>query len=196
MSEIKRALELALERTKDVKGDKESVRAYEMKQEGKRLVSKLMEDPSIDLKKIVKEYPGKDQKAVKDGFFEILLANLALPTDKVDIQKLEPLRKGFEYATGDRRNVSYLFEQLDQLLNQYLDNKEQLIEQLRQQFSQRIRQREQEASGQMGTPVRIDPASDPEFSRALSQHLGNLQDQYGGVIDQVKEQLRSLYARA
>jgi hypothetical protein len=193
MSEIKSALELALERTKDVKGDKESVRAHEMKQHGKRLVTKLMDDPSIDLKKAVKEYPSKDQKAVKDGFFEILLANLSLPTEKADLQKLEPLKKGFEYATGDRRNVNYLFDQLEQLLNQFLDTKQQLIEHLRNQFSQRIREKEEQASKQMGTQVRIDPASDPEFSRALNQNLGNLQNQYGGVIDQVKEQLRALY---
>jgi phosphoenolpyruvate-protein kinase (PTS system EI component) len=193
MSEIKSALELALERTKDVKSDKESVRAYEMKQEGKRLVNKLMEDPSIDLKKTVKEYPGKDQKAVRDGFFEILSANLSLPSEKSDLQKLKPLQKGFEYATGDRKNVSYLFEQLEQLLNQYLDNKQQLIEHLRNQFSQRIRQKEEEASKQMGRQVRIDPSSDPEFARALNQNLGNLQNQYGGVIDQVKDQLRTLY---
>lgn len=195
MSEIKSALELALERTKDVKSDKESVRAYEMKQEGKRLVTKLMEDSSIDLKKTMKEFQGKDQKAVKDGFFEILLANLSLPTEKSDLQKLGPLRKGFEFVTGDRRNVNYLFDQLEQLLDQYLENKQQLIEHLRSQFSQRIRQKEEEASKQMGRQVRIDPASDPEFARALNQNLGNLQDQYGGVIDQVKEQLKSLYGQ-
>lgn len=193
MSEIKSALELALERTKDVKSDKESVRAYEMKQEGKRLVTKLMDDPSIDLKKAVKEYPAKDQKAVRDGLFEILLANLSLPTEKSDLQKLAPLKKGFEYVTGDRRNVNYLFDQLEQLLGQFLDTKQQLIEHLRNQFSQRIREKEEQASKQMGTQVRIDPASDPEFARALNQNLGNLQNQYGGVIDQVKEQLRALY---
>lgn len=193
MSEIKSALELALERTKDVKSDKESVRAHEMKQEGKRLVTKLMEDPSLDLKKAVKEYPAKDQKAVRDGFFEILLANLSLPTEKSDLQKLAPLKKGFEYATGDRRNVNYLFDQLEQLLGQFLDTKQQLIEHLRNQFSQRIREKEEQASKQMGTQVRIDPASDPEFARALNQNLGNLQNQYSGVIDQVKEQLRTLY---
>jgi hypothetical protein len=193
MSEIKSALELALERTKDVKGDKDSVRAHEMKQEGKRLVTKLMEDPSLDLKKAVKEYPAKDQKAVRDGLFEILLANLSLPTEKSDLQKLGPLKKGFEYATGDRRNVNYLFDQLEQLLGQFLDTKQQLIEHLRNQFSQRIREKEEQASKQMGTQVRIDPASDPEFARALNQNLGNLQNQYSGVIDQVKEQLRALY---
>jgi hypothetical protein len=74
-----------------------------------------------------------------------------------------------------------------------LDNKQQLIEHLRNQFSQRIRQKEEEASKQMGRQVRIDPSSDPEFARALNQNLGNLQNQYGGVIDQVKDQLRTLY---
>jgi glutamine synthetase adenylyltransferase len=53
-----------------------------------------------------------------------------------------------------------------------------------------VQQKEQEIQRQTGTSVKLDPASDPEFAKALAQHMQRLQAQYNQVIDQAKEQLQ------
>ncbi len=196
MGEIKTALELALERTADVKGDRASLEAHESRQLGMRLAGQYMENPSGDAASRL----GKTEKAqrpnVKRGFLQVLLSHIALPTAEADVQKLSTIASGLELVIRDKRSVRNIMEQVEQLLQQYLDNKQQLIETLRNQFSARIRQREQEMSRQAGTRVRLDPASDPEFSKALSQNLSHLQQQYGQVIDQAKQQFTELFEQS
>ena len=45
MTHIKSALEIAMERTEDVKGNKETLLIHELKNEGMKLVSEALRDP-------------------------------------------------------------------------------------------------------------------------------------------------------
>ena len=55
-----------------------------------------------------------------------------------------------------------------------------------------FKQKEADLSRQMGQPVKIDPAQDPEFISLLRQNMGNLEARYGEVLSRVKEQITSL----
>lgn len=193
MSEIKSALELALERTADVKGDHASLEAHENRQEGRRVLSKYIEDPSMDLKKALKSYDGKRRKQIRRGLFDALLGNITLPGDQQAIERIKVLGPAFESVLDDKKSVSSIFDQILQLFSQYLRDRQQLIEQLRQQFEGRLKQKEDELARQTGQRMRLDPSQDPEFSQALQQHLQQLQAQYTQVVDQAREQLESLY---
>jgi hypothetical protein len=193
MAEIKSALELALERTADVQGDKAKLEAHDAKQRGMRIAGKFLDDPSIDLKAELKKEEKAARPAVRDGVFQVLLSQLALPAQASDLDRLQPVGKGLTSIIRENRIVEDLMSQVSQLLQQYLDNKNQLTESLRQQFEPRMRQKEEQIAQQTGRRMKLDPSTDPEFAKALNQNMQRLQSQYGAVVQQAKEQLRSLY---
>lgn len=195
MGEIKSALELALEKTKDVKSDPKTLEAHEHRNTGKKLASRLQEEESFDLKKELKQYSGEKRKWVEEGFFGVVLASISLPASEDDLERLKPVQAGLSVVLGNGRELDYLFQQVHGLFKQYLDNRTNLIEQIRNQFSQRMRQRQEQMSRQYGTQVQMDPASDPEFSQTLQDNLGRLQEQYQGVLDQVREELTRMFER-
>ena len=47
-------------------------------------------------------------------------------------------------------------------------------------------------SRQVGNPVRLDPASDPEFQKLIRQNLTMLEDRYGQVLNQVRGELEKM----
>ncbi|MFP4067956.1 MAG: DUF6657 family protein [Spirochaetaceae bacterium] len=193
MAQIKSALELALEKTKDVKSDPKTVEAHEHRNVGKRLASRLQEESDFDLKRELKRYSGEQRRWVEEGFFQVVLAAISLPSGEEELGRLTVLRDGLAVVLGNTRDVHYLFQQVHGLLTQYLDNRTQLIESLRNQYSQRMRQRQEELSRQYGGRVQMDPSSDPEFGKALQENLGRLQEQYQGVLDQAREQLKQMF---
>ncbi len=192
MSHIKSALELALERTENIKGSKESIEARKYREEGMKLASQLFENPTFDLGKKIKEYDKRERHWVKEGLRKILFSNLTLPASEEDIPKLATLRKGFETITGERKKVTYLFQNVEEYFKQYLSNKQQLIENLRNQFSEQIRRKNEALSKQLGREVNLDPSSDPEFAKILQQNMGKLKEHYNQVVTQAKEELEKM----
>ncbi|WP_455381338.1 DUF6657 family protein [Salinispira pacifica] len=194
MARIKSALELALERTQDVQGDRSKLEEHEEKQRGRRVYAQLTENPELDVRKALQEASQKNARWAEEGFFDALLANINLPNDASELSRLPVLKRGVEAIVKDRK-VGQIFSQLEQFFQQYLDNKQQLIEQLRKQFEPRLRKKEEELARQMGQRVRIDPASDPEFAGALKQYLGGLQNQFNEVVEQVRGELTAMWKR-
>lgn len=193
MGEIKSALELALERTKDIKGDPEAVARHEAKIEGKKLFARIGEDPELNVKKALKEYPKERREWVREGLFELLLTSLNLPSEETDLQRLGQIERGLVGVIGEHGQIKHLMEQVRGLFKQYLENRQQIIESLRSQYEGRVREREQQMAQQYGRQVKLDPSSDPEYQQAVQQHLGQLKSQYDQVVTQVRDQLRSMY---
>ncbi|MFP4509957.1 MAG: DUF6657 family protein [Spirochaetaceae bacterium] len=193
MAEIKSALELALERTADVKSDKTSLQTHENKLKGRKLLSEFFDDPTVNLKKRLKEFDRDQRPQIRSGLFEALLGNLALPTDDNHLARMQSLQPAFEAVLDDSRHLPMVFDQISSILSQYLRDRKQLVEQLRQQFEGRIRQREQELARQTGQPIKLDPSQDPEFAKTLQHHLTQLTNQYQQVVDQAREQIKALY---
>ena len=193
MGEIKSAVELALERTKDIKGDPEAVARHEAKNEGKKLFARIGEEPDLNLKKALKEYSKDRREWVREGLFELLLSSINLPSEEAELERLGQIERGLSGVIGDQGNVKHLMEQVRGLFKQYLENRQQIIESLRSQYEGRVREREQQMAQQYGRQVKLDPSSDPEYQQAVQQHLGQLKSQYDQVVTQVRDQLRSMY---
>lgn len=193
---IKSALEIALEKTKEIKVDKESLAAHDVAEEGKRLAGRLLagEIDAKGLNAALKERKGKEAVWLKEGCFSTLAANLTLPQSEEFKEKTGRLEEGFIVLTGEKRQVAHLFEQINQFFDQYLENQDQIMEALEKQFAPRLREREQELARQLGSEVKLSPSQDPEFGKALKQHLGRLESQYGEALQQAKEQLKTLFS--
>ena len=63
---------------------------------------------------------------------------------------------------------------------------------MEQRYAPILHQKEQEMSRQVGAPVKIDPMMDPGFQKMLRENLAVLEDRYGEVLAQARQELRRL----
>ena len=79
MGKIKSALEIALERTETVKGDREQIGQFEAKQKGKKLANKYLTGGVESLEEEINKTPKNEQENLRQGLFDILISRLILP---------------------------------------------------------------------------------------------------------------------
>lgn len=192
MAEIKSALEIALEKTRDIKSDPEGVKKHAANTEGRRLLAAQREDTDFDLHKALKAVSKDRRTWVREGLFDAARQNLTLPQSEADLDRLPELERVLSELARDKGLVTQLLQQVREFFSQYLSDRQQLIEGLRRQYEPRLKQRQQQLSKQYGREVSIDPATDPEFSKVLQDHLGQLQDQYRNALDEIDGHLREL----
>jgi uncharacterized protein YukE len=195
MGRIKSALELALERTESVKGDKDSVSNYEAKQQGKKLANIFLEDPGFSLEGAIKKADPAQKNAVGQGAFDVLLSQVSLPQSAEDMHRIERVGKGLA-ALISHSAFSRLFTQFIQALSQYLEEVDSFDAALKQQYAPKLRRKEEELARRLGQEIRLDPFQDPEFVTFYSQNMNALKDKYQSLVDQVREQARRVYGES
>jgi hypothetical protein len=194
MGKIKSALELALERTESIKGDRSSIDQYEAKQRGKKLANAFLENPKDGLEGELKKCPREERDALEQGVFDLLITQVNLPAVKEDQGRIEAAGKGLQAVIRDGRFTA-LYKQFLQAAAQYLDEMAQYDEALRRQYAPRLRQKEEELSRRLGQEVRIDALQDPDFVKLYAQTMNALKENYQGLVDQVREQAALLFEK-
>ncbi|MDR2159700.1 MAG: hypothetical protein LBP23_06500 [Treponema sp.] len=192
MGRIKSALEIAMERTDSVKGDKSSIGQFEARQRGKRLANDFLENGKINIEEEIKKTAKEEQAALKQGIFDVLHSQITVPAIKDDIKRIENAGKGLQAVIGGSQ-VAGLFRQLAQTLSRYLDEAERYEEAIRRQYAPKLRQKEEELSRRLGREVRIDPFQDPEFLAFFNQNMNALKVNYQAAVDQVKDEAARLF---
>ena len=192
MSEIKSALEIALERTQDVEANKEALEANTYITEGKKAVSKFLSEEDLDLKKLLEGFDRKHARHVKEGALQALLANLKLPPDEMSLLQSKKAGLGFHGLVADRKHLDKLLNQMEQFLQDFLQERRRVVEAVSQRFEPILRQKEQAMSQQLGAKVKIDPAMDPDYQKMLRDNLTILEDRYNQVLGRVKQELRRM----
>lgn len=192
MGRIKSALEIALERTESVKSDKAGIDLYEAKQRGKKLANEFLADPKINLEEVFKKTQKDQLPSLKQGIFDVLISQLTLPAAPEDAKRLEAAGKGLQLVINNSRFTA-LYKQLVQAMSQYLDQAAQYEEAIKRQYAPKLRQKEEELSRRLGREVRLDPFQDPEFIAFFNQNMNALKENYGGVLEQVKEESLQLF---
>jgi hypothetical protein len=194
MARIKSALELAMEKTENVKVDKEALKAQTLKQEAKKIASLYLNDPeAVDLEQKLKDFPKDQQGPAHEAVNEVFLANIALPASEAALGRLAALTKGVGIVCKDRR-VPALMEQLAGLYKQYLEDLKNLEAACRKQYGPKLKQKEEALSKRMGQQVHMDPMQDPEFVSFFQNNLNRLRDQYETALAQAREQLQSFFS--
>jgi len=191
MGVIKTALEIALEKTGNVKGDKSSVDQFEAKQQGKKLANTFLEGET-DLPAEIKKTPAGIKGSLKQGIFDVLLSQITLPSVNEDGKRIEKALKGLT-AVIENKQFTVLSQQLGQIISRYLQEASQYEQAIRQQYAPKLRHKEEELARRLGREVRIDPLQDPEFTAFYNQHMNAHKDNYEPVIKQIKEEARRLF---
>jgi hypothetical protein len=192
MGRIKSALEIALERTEAVKTDKASIGLFEAKQQGKRLANAFLADPSKNLEDELKQYPQDQLESLKQGIFEVLVPQITLPATKDDLPRIETVGKGLQLLIKNARFAA-MYQQLIQVLSQYLGEATHFEQAIRQQYAPKLRQKEEDLSRRMGREVRLDPFQDPEFAAFFNQNLNALKANYQTAVDQVRGEAQRMW---
>ncbi len=196
MGVIKSAWEIAVENSKGIEANKELVEANRLRDEGKKLVSRVLDDPSFDIKAALKGYDAAQARLVKEGLLQSLLANLVLPYDELSVTSTKRIGEAIAAAVSDTRKVSMIFSQLDGFFKEYLGERKRLIDAIDKQYAPKLKKKEEELSRQMGRPVKINPAADPEFQSMVRQYLSQLDAKYGEVLDGAKEEIRTAFSKS
>ncbi|MDR2803560.1 MAG: hypothetical protein LBB22_04645 [Treponema sp.] len=188
MGRIKSALELALERTEQVKGDKSSLEQHDARQRGKKLANEYLEGEVPGLDTAIKNTPENIIAAFKQGLFETLLARISLPSDDKEAARLETLGKGLQTVVHDSRFPA-LWKRFQAMAMRYLDEAAQYEEAIKQQFAPKLRQKEAELSRRLGQEIRLDPFQDPEFLAFYKKNIDALKANYESIISEAREQI-------
>jgi hypothetical protein len=196
MGVIKSAIEIAMENSKSIEANKELVEANRLRDEGKKLVGKVLEDAAFDARKALTPFTGPALKLVKEGFLQSLLANLVLPADEFAMKSPKRIGDAISAIVTDTRKVSMIFSQLDGFFKEYLGERKRLAEAIERQYAPRLKKKEEEMSRQMGRQVKINPASDPEYQSMIRQYLNQLDTKYGEVLEGAKEELRTVFSKS
>lgn len=196
MTEIKSALEIAMAKTQDIKGDKNTLRISELKNDGKRLASDFLDPVSKvderDISTKLKSLSDADRTPYVDGFFSVMMANLTLPSNETYSEKLKVLEKGVQAVLKDRKQTGYIFEQIQQFFEQYINARDQIEEGVKEQYEPKLREKERMLEQQMGAQVHLTHEQDQEFLALLSKNFSRLDEQYNEALQRVKDQFEQM----
>jgi len=194
MGKIKSAIEIALEKATGISVDKQSVKAEEYIKKGKKIISVFLDEPDGSLDGCFKGFEKKEIEWVREGMFQVLLSNLYLPNDQYVLSKLKRLEAGLLKLISNNKKLSLLFDQLEGFFTEYLEGKKRIHETLVAQYTPRLQQKAEAISKQLGTPVHLDPESDPEFKKILGHNIAQFDEKYKSVLEKVKQELKSMFA--
>jgi Family of unknown function (DUF6657) len=196
MGVIKSAYQIAMENSKDIEANKELVETTRLRDEGKKLVSRLLDDASFDIKAAFKAFEKQQLAWVREGLIQSLLANLVLPVDEFSLKNNKRIGDAFSATVTDAKKAGMIFSQLDTFFKEYLAERKRLVEAVDRQYAQVRKKKEEELSRQLGRPVKINPAADPEYQAMIRQYLAQLDVKYNEVLDGAKEELKTIFAKS
>jgi hypothetical protein len=194
MGRIKSALEIALERTSEVKSDKTSISQFEAKQRGKKFANEYLDDPGKNIADFIKQCPAEQRDSLQQGIFDTLVSQITLPASKADEERIANAGKGLA-ALINNKQFSALLNQLFQVFAQYMSESAQYGELLKRQYAPELRQKEEELSRRLGQEIRLDPFHDPEFVAIYNQNMNALKDNYQLAVDQFREETRRFFEK-
>ena len=157
MGKIKSALELALERTESIKGDRSSIDQFEAKQRGKKLANAFLENPKDGLEGELKKCPHEEREALEQGVFDLLITQVNLPVVKDDRSRIEAAGRGLQAVIRDGRFTT-LYRQFLQAISQYLDEMTQYYELLRRQYAPNYAKKRRSCPGVWAGRCRLTPS--------------------------------------
>jgi len=192
MAEIKSTMDMVLERaarmaaTAPAETDSE-----DLIKKGMRLAADYLNRKSIDLTKELAGQPAGEQEEVKKGMAQTLLRNVVLPRSE-ELQAAGELAvQGIIALSGKNRDIATICRELEQILKQYGQHKEQMTQQLDDAIRAQLEQ-QGAARGQAGKMGKVNPAMHPQYREELGRMMTGLNNQYNDALDQRKDSILQL----
>ncbi len=137
----------------------------------------------------LKEADAERMRLVAEGAASIFIASLNLPSSEDDITRFQSTGIGLELLLPGA-GMGQLFEQLAQILEQYLQERGQTEQAMQQQYLPRLRAKQQEMAKRYGQNMPLDPRQHPEFMAALNKNMRMVEQRYEPVLEEVRSRIR------
>ncbi len=187
MAEIKSTMEMVLERAAKMAAEAPVETDQEnLTKTGMRLAADFLNGKIDNLQEELLKQPAESQVPMCRGMVQTLLRNIILPRDESGGEEGAGAIKGILMLAGNGGEISSICGELQQILGQYGQHKQQSIQQLDEAIRAQLEQ-QQMAAGKSDGPV--NPTMHPQYREELAKMLTNLNGQYNDALDQRKEMI-------
>ena len=189
MAEIKSTMDMVMERAARMAAagaGEDDYLGEEQLKEGMRLGAAFMRgEPGLSER--LATLSEAEKGAVRKGAVQAMLRNIFLAREVEKQELADKAMHGLvEIGQGDGELLKILVE-MKKILDGYRQHGEQLREQLEAQFSQQMAMMEQNLAKQTGQAMKLQPSQHPKFQEEWARIQGQLNEQYGKALQQLKD---------
>ncbi len=188
MAEIRSTMDMVMERAARMADRAKEVPAGQLEeQKGMRLVADFLGGKGGDLTETLQQEDPAAQMAVRLGMAKALLRNIVLPRDEQLMESSSSAITALLNLSGQADEVAAVCTELQQILGQFSEHKQQVRQQLEDGMRTQLAQQMQQQGIETEQLAAIDPTIHPEFQKQWASAKTDLNDQYIQALDQRKE---------
>lgn len=188
MAEIKSTMEMVLERAARMASESSAQPdSEELSKQGMRLAASFLQDNNIDLAGKLAALPEDEKTHHLQGVALTLLRNIVLPREDNQLENSRLAIQGLLQIGQNNPDIAARLQEMDAILGNYRQHREQLRGQLESQFAQQIEQMEATLARQTGSHMKLEPAQHPKFQEEWQRLKLELNTQYGKAVEQIKK---------
>ena len=192
MAEIKSALELALEKAEQYgRATKEELSRDQYRDQGRQLAVNFLKDGG-DLKAGLAGLPVPALTEARAAVKEVLLRNITVPRNGELDPRMTQALEGLVLAAENPKAMARQKAELEQLLQNYLQVRQNALQQLKARFGAGIGQMQRALEAQMRQRVQLEVENLPQFQEEWRRFQGQLLDQFEPMLEACKEKMRRL----
>ena len=191
MAGIKSTMDLVMERAARMgMATPEEMRYEENLKKGMQNTVEFLNGAKPTLMETVQEFAAGEQEAVRKGMMTSLMRNLFLPRDDDGKARIARALAGIVELNAANPDIAALSKELQTILGQYSQHRQQMYDQLKEQIRMQIEQL-LIRKGMRPDQLKFDPTTEPKFKEQWSQLEADLEGQYGQALEQFKKQLKA-----
>ena len=192
MTEIRSTMDLVLERAARMgKASADELEQEDIRKQGMKLAAEFLDSKLDNLMNSLSELPGKKQMAVRQGMVEVLLRNIFLPRDEVAKERTDRAAAGIVELGGGAGDLNSICAEMQHILGQYNQHREQLKTQLEEQVKVQYEQLlAQQRGGMPGESANPELALQAKVKEEWARLETELSDQYNQALEQHKSTLK------
>ncbi|RWX45518.1 hypothetical protein H206_02181 [Candidatus Electrothrix aarhusensis] len=193
MAEIKSTMDLVMERAARMgRASDEELQEEDQRKEGMKLAADFLDEKVESLMTALAELPEEKQVCIRSGMVDTLLRNIFLHRDEMGKERTEKAAQGIREISGNAGEVGSICVEMQTILGQYNQHREQLHqqleEQIRMQYEQIMAQQAQQAGMQGG--ANLEQILEAKVDEELGKMEAELADQYNQALEQYKGAIR------
>jgi hypothetical protein len=189
LAEIKSALELALEKAERYgKASQEEMAAAQSQEQGRQLAVRFLKGEG-DLVAELQALPPQTQPEARIAIKEVFLRNLGLPRDEEPDERRDRALAGLLLVATDKKNMARCKAELEQIMQQFLQFRNNAMQQLKARFAQGVGQMQRAMEAKTGQRMRLEAEHLPQFQEEWRRFQGQLVDQFEPVLADLKQRM-------
>ncbi len=194
MTEIKSTMDLVMERAARFgKATSEELEKGEAQKRGMHLAAEFLNGKIEKLSEVLAEEKAAVQMIIRQGMSAGLLRNIGLLRDDLAQDRNDRCFAGLLELSGSTGEVASICQEINQILGQYNQHRDQVRQQLEDQFRAQYEQLMAQQTGTQGEGMKIDPASQPKFREHLAKAEMELNVQYNQALEERKNMIKERF---